>query len=452
MQATPAIGKQPQGRPPTIRFQLLVSVNLVLAIFVAVILAFDYRREIADRLDRKHVALEEEAKTLLPAVLLIRSHGRNSVQQYVDAVCGRMQESHSPGHHIAVELQGDAIQAAAHHRASPEILAAMQQAAESPGHRSRLGPSELVVGMYRHADATAYVSETLDNLYQSVVGDVLRRLAGIVGLASIAGLVVNLVLTRIVTRPLGDLVATVQQIGEGKLGAQTSLFRSAELHYLADEINAMSESLAEADRNRQTHMAKAREIQHNLLPREIEFPGLEVAYLFEPADDISGDYYDALPLHDGTWLLCVADVTGHGVPAALTAAIVKVLLVQATEKLTSPAKILDSVNRGLITINPTGDFVTMFLARVLAAERRIEYASAGHEPAWLRTANGSVQALKLTGLILGVVEEAGWDDMVVDVAARDRLLLVTDGVSETFNPQGEMYGRQRVAEEFAENA
>lgn len=450
-----ALDKQsPQARRArtTIRYQLLVAVNLVLAVLVTLFFLYDYRRELASRLTDKRIALDEEAKTLLPAALHMRDYGRESVQQYVDDVCGQMQDADSPGHHIVIQFGDDTFQASAHHRASREILLAMQQAAESPSRRSEFGQSELVVGTYEQSDGTVYVSEEMKTLYHSVIGDVLRRLGGFLVLALVAVIVVNLVLARVVTRPLDQLVTTVQKIGEGRLGVQSSSFRSAELDYLAGEINAMSESLAAADRDRKTQMAKAREIQQNLLPKGIRIPGLKIAYFFEPTDDVGGDYYDTLPLNDGTWLFCVADVTGHGVPAAMTAAILKALLMQATESLTTPAKILHFINHRLIAINLSGEFVTMFLARVSHVEGRIWYASAGHEPAWLRAADGKMQPLDSTGLILGVKEDATWDDATIEFAASDRLLMVTDGASETYNTEGQIFGRKRLGELFDENA
>ena len=206
-----------------------------------------------------------------------------------------------------------------------------------------------------------------------------------------------MILTRIVTRPIKDLVSTVSRIGTGELGVESRSFHSAELDYLAKTINTMSGSLAAADRERKAQMAKAREIQRDLLPSDAETAGLNIAYYFEPADDVGGDYYDVLPLDDGSCLICVADVTGHGIPAAMTAATIKALLMCSAKGRTSPAEILGFINQSSIKINPSGDFVKMFLVRAFPAEGRIQYASAGHEPAWLRLPDGSLKRLESTG-------------------------------------------------------
>ncbi len=428
----------------TIRFQLLVVVNSVLAIFVVFFLVFDYRRDLSGRLEDKRVALEEEATILLPAVLEMRHQGRGHVQQYVDTVCGRMQETLSPGHHIAVAFGIETFQAHAHHRASPAMFQAMQQAAESPTHRSRCGKSEIVVGAQTKSGVTVYVSEKMENLYWAVIGDVMRRLTGFMVLALVTGAVVNLALSWIVTRPLKQLVDTVKRIGEGQLGVQSDSFHSEELDYLSREINAMSSSLATVDRDRKMQMAKAREIQENLLPKGINISGLNVAHLFQPAEDVGGDYYDALPLNDGTWLFCVADVTGHGVPAAMSAAMLKSLLIQAADQFTSPAVMLDFINRRFTAVSLAGDFVSMLLVRAAPNTGGMQYASAGHEPAWLLSPTGATRELFSTGTVLGIQEDATWDDVTLDVKEGHRLLMATDGVSETFGARDEMFGRKRL--------
>jgi sigma-B regulation protein RsbU (phosphoserine phosphatase) len=436
---------------PTIRSRLLLAVNLPLAALLAVFLAYDYSRELGQRLEDKRIALEEEAKTILPAVLQVRHHGANSVQQYIDAVCGRMQNADSPGHHIAVALDGETFQAVAHHRASPEIMLTMREAASAPSHRAPFGETELVVGSYKNGGATVYVSESLENLRASVISDIVLRLVGFALLAIVAAAVVNVVLVRVVSTPLDRLVGTVQEIGAGQLGAEADSFSTAELDYLASEINAMSVSLAAADRDRKLQMVKARDIQRNLLPRDLDVPGINVAHIFEPADDVGGDYYDILPLHDGTWVFCVADVTGHGVPAAMTAAMLKTLLLEAAERFTSPAEMMHFINRRFMAVCLVGDFVTMALVRADPRTGSLTYASAGHEPAWLLPHTGQAGELSSTGIILGIDAESVWEDIAIDVAAGDRLLIVTDGVSETLNGEGKMFGRQRLASVLAES-
>ena len=443
---------KPNRSHRTIRSQLLFAVNGSLAVVIAVFLVFDYRQGFEERLGEKRVALEEEAKTLLPAVLEVSPQGADAVQSYIDAVCAQMQDFQSPGHHIAVEFEDETLQAVAHHRASPEILQAMREAARTPGRSAPIGQTELVVGSHGRSGATVYVSETLDNLRQAARGDVIARLFQLAVLAIVSAIVVNVVLWRMVTRPLDRLVATVREIATGRLGTRTGQFHSAELAYLADEINAMSESLAEADQQRSLQMAKARKIQQHLLPGDVDTPGLEVACLFEPAEDVAGDYYDLLPLADGTFLLCVADVTGHGVPAAMSAAMLKALLAEASERWSSPRDILDFINRRYFEISLPGDFVSMILLQACPRDGWLRYASAGHETALLRLPSGEVRELTSTGLLLGVLQEADWNEEKLAVQPGTRLLMVTDGVTEMFDSDGKLFGRDRLAKAYSATA
>lgn len=434
----------------TLGFQLLAAMNLTVGVLVALFLVHDYRRDMTNRLAEKHTALQEEAKTLLPAILQMREYNESNIQGYVDAVCKRMRDSQSPGHHIAVKFGGRTLQASAHHRASAEILDAMRRAAHSTTYRARFGNTELVVGETSQDGVTVYVSETLRNLRRSVMGDVLRRILGVAVLSVVAALVINVVLWRVVARPIKQLVVTVQEIADGGLGIQSKALPSVELNFLASEINAMSESLAAASRNREAQMAKARDIQRNLLPGDICPEGLDVAHVFEPADDVGGDYYDALRLHDGSWLFAVADVTGHGVPAAMSASMLKVLLMQAAERLTSPADIMSFINERFTSVSLVGDFASMVLVRTAPRDEILDYASAGHEPSWLLSSTGGLRELQSTGTLLGIDPESNWKSVSIRLEPGERLLIATDGVSETVNPKGSQFGRRRLVQLFAD--
>ena len=430
----------------SIRFQLLLAVNLPLAVLATLFLVYDFRREILDRVVEKRIALDEEAKTMLPAVLQMRHHGKDCVQSYIDTVCARMQDSDSPGHHIAVVFPEAMLQAEIHHRASPEMIQTLQQAAQSSTRRAYVGEQEIIVGNYGQDGTTIFVSETMERLRRSVWNDLGRQIVVFLILACVAAIVVNVVLLRFVTAPLRRLVNTVRDIAAGKLGSRAVAFSSAELRFLANEINQMSEALTAADRYRGLQMAKAREIQQHVLPDTQSIPGLTMASLFLPADEVGGDYYDVISLSDGTVLLCVADVTGHGVSAAMATVLLRSLLHTAAESLCCPREVLDFVNRRFEEATLPGDFATVILVQIDVQSQRLEYASAGHETALLLSPDGERRALKSTGLILGIDADAIWESQEYDLAQGERLLLVTDGVTETHDPNGTLFGRDRLVE------
>ncbi len=433
----------------SIRFRLLAAVNTAMGLLFLVLLVVDYYRETAARVAETHTALEGEAKTLLPAVERLRAQGIPAIQEYVDTVCAQMHESNSPGHHIVVRVGGVVVQATAHHRASADIFAAMLAAARSPTYQAKCDAGELVVGSSENGDVWVYISEYLTNIHRSARGQMLLRLAWLLLLAIAATLAINLVFLTMAARPLEKLVQTVRHIARGQFGVQAGPFKTEELDYLASEINSMSSSLAVIERHRRHEMDKARRIQEHLLPREVGLPGLTVAHLYQPAAEVAGDYYDVVAAPDGSWLLCVADVSGHGVPAAMSAAMLKTLLTHAADRGAAPAEILRFINTRFARVSLDGDFATMILSRWVPEAAKLEYASAGHGNAWfLRAGGGTPRELPSTGLPLGIEEDATWKTGRIGVASGDRLLLVTDGIPEAFNRSGEPFGPNRLVELF----
>ncbi len=428
------------------RFQLLTAVNAAIVVLMGVFLVIDYRTEIDRRVAEKHAALEEEVDTLLPAIRQLQPLGAAAVQRYIDDVCGRMRDTVSPGHHIAVESDGQVLQAVAHHRASPEIFAAMRRAANSPTHQAGFGDERLLAASRREGNTAVYASEYVTHIRRAANRRAFQRAFRIVWLALATGVVVNVVFARLADRPLQQLVETVRQIEQGRLGIQTGPFRSDEFGYLAQAVNSMSSSLAEQERRRRAEMARARGIQQQLLPQDVEAPGLQFATLYRPADDVAGDYYDILPLRDGTWLVCIADVTGHGVSAALSATMLKAFLQEAIEHHCEPSAILRSVNHRLSVACRTENFASMCVVRCDVGANRLQYASAGHETGLLLSPDGRLTELPSTGLLLGIVADVDWQTHAVPIRAGDRLLLATDGATEAMNDREEMFGRPRLGE------
>jgi serine phosphatase RsbU (regulator of sigma subunit) len=324
----------------------------------------------------------------------------------------------------------------------------MTAATKSPTHRAEFGEKELVVGTSRQADTVVYVSEYMSDIREAALRKVLRRVPRIVLLAVVTAIVVNLVFLRMAARPLRHLVDTVRKIGSGQLGIQTRPFGSEEFAYLAEAVNHMSRSLDEMEQTRRKEMVRARRIQEQLLPDETDLPGLAFSYIYKPAEEVAGDYYDIVRLRDGTLLVCIADVTGHGVPAALTATMLKAFLMDASEYHSDPAEILEFINHRLAVVCHTESFVTMFVARWNPDAKTLQYASAGHETGLLLTSKGGLIELPSTGLVLGIVEDAAWETATRGFDQGDQLLLVTDGVTEAMNPAEELFGRQRLAAAF----
>lgn len=430
-------------QPPTLRFQLILIVNGAMAILLVVLLTLDYRRELSVRLEQKRVALEAEAKTMLPAISRLRSGGVEGIQKYLDAVCRRMHADESPGHHIAVDTGAEVIQATAHARASIEMFQAMQQTV-SAQQSAGLGARDIVVGSAGLGGVRVYVSEDAAALRYDVFGQILGRLIGLLTLGIVASIITSLVLLRMVAVPISRFVATVASIAEGDFQVHVSGANSRELAALAVAIQSMAKRLQSSSEQRRAEMDKAREIQEHLLPASAAIPGVMLAARYRPATDVAGDYYDVLELTDGSWVLCVADVCGHGIPAAMSAATLKALLLNAVEHHLDPAEMLKFINSRFMVISPPAVFVSMLLVRWEPARGMLQFASAGHEPGLLLRADGTVAELGATGYLLGIDADASWDTEQLFSRGGDRLVATTDGVAEAWSPQGELFGRERL--------
>ncbi|MFO0842311.1 MAG: PP2C family protein-serine/threonine phosphatase [Gemmataceae bacterium] len=436
----------------TIGFRVALAVNLTMAIAVAGFLVFDYLRESRQRLDDKAVALREQALTVHQGVTRLLAAPRDQLQDYIDGVCGRIDDVASPGHHIVVAFDGQVLQARVGHLPdSAEVYEAVRAALGYPRAKGSYQGQELVVGHHQEEGVAVFVAVGLANLRRSIRAQVLIRSAGVLLFAAALAVAVNLAVRMVVTRPLKRLVRTIDTIGAGNLGVQAGGFRAAELSRLAEAINGMSRSLAEAEGRRKLSLARARRIQQHLLPAVGEVGGLLVAARHRPAEEVAGDYFDVLPTVDGAYLLCVADVVGHGVPAAMTAAMLKVLLLQAADRPDPPGEVLRRLNRSFMAVALPEDFASLFVAKWDPRARTLCYASAGHVPALLASGRSPLLRLESTGPLVGVSEDAAWEEASLPTLPGDLLLGLTDGVTEASNADGVMFGQRRLAELFDRN-
>ncbi len=429
----------------SLRARLLVSVNVVVALMVFGALVLDYRHQLKTELVAYQSALSDEAKSIIPAVLELQHHGTDVVQRYVDAVCATMQDDSSPGHHIVVDLADETtIQAQSHHRASEAILARIRIAAAAADGQNRSGGVPLVVGTASNNGLYAYVAEESEPVIARIRGQAIVRLLTLAVIGLVGALLVNLLLVRLVTRPIGDLVRVVRRIGAGELGTRPHSFATEDLDILATEIGRMSTDLEARELDRAAHLRKAKRLQDRLLPQFASEDGIAVAAVYRPADTVAGDYYDMLPLPDGSVLICVADVCGHGVPAAMGAAILKTLLLAACEQHTTLVDIFSHINDRFLRVSLSEDFASMVLLRVEPGASVLEYASAGHEPSYLLHESGELEQLDSTGMLLGVSGDAVWTSVSLSVAPTDRLILLTDGVTELSDARGHHFGREAL--------
>ena len=192
-------------------------------------------------------------------------------------------------------------------------------------------------------------------------------------------------------------------------------------------------------------LERAREIQQALLPKQIpQIPGFDIAGAWEPARVVGGDYFDVIGLAEGRLAICIADVVGKSVSAALLMANVQATVRAFASDAASPSWLCNRVNSVLCNNIASGKFVTLFYG-VLDAQRRILlYTNAGHLRPILVRDSGCFQQLDNGGALLGVFPEWKYEDSVAQLAPGDRLLMFTDGITEAATPDGEEFGEQRL--------
>ncbi len=433
----------------SLRTKLLVAVNAVLLIGLAALLVWDFQRGLAERLHNKHVAMAEEAALVLSAIESIRHQELNAVQAYLDKACIQMQDAASPGHHIAAQVEDLLLQARSHHRASPDFALAMRQASTMPDYQANVGGHAIIVGSQRTDGLVVYVSEFTRNIREAARAQ-MRSRAGAIALVGLALTgIVNLVLVRLVTQPIRRMVETVQRIGAGELGIEPRRSTTTELDDLATEIGAMSRSLAKADQHRAFQMAKARRIQRHLMPSPDQLYSVGIHHTHLPADDVGGDFFDVQVIDDDRLAIYLGDVSGHGVPASMSASMLKILIDVDGDPL-QPSQALQKINRRFQTVTFDGHFATMFMCMIDRRECRLAYASAGHETAYLIRRSGRLEELNSTGMLLGVDPNASYELTRLKVTPGDTIVLLTDGVVETMSPNGDLLGRDAVAKALAE--
>ena len=189
----------------------------------------------------------------------------------------------------------------------------------------------------------------------------------------------------------------------------------------------------------------ANEIQSHLLPREIpRLKGLEVACAWQPARAVGGDYFDILALAAGQIGVCLADVSGKGMTAALLMANLQALIRAFAPGAAGPGALCRKINEVLCGNVLPGKFVTLFYGVIDSATLTLRFENAGHCPPIVLRGN-TTTLLTEGGTVLGLIPQAQFADRSFSLQSGDCLLLTTDGVTEAANEGDEEFGAERVA-------
>jgi hypothetical protein len=248
-----------------------------------------------------------------------------------------------------------------------------------------------------------------------------------------------------VFRRLGPLVIVVVVV------TSAIMFMVDQYHQKLQERNELLQQTVEkgtiALQQQEEELKRAREIQQMLLPNVLpQLAGLQISGAWQPAREVGGDYFDVITLDEKRLGICIGDVAGKGITAALLMANLQASFRAFATAEASPQVVCTKLNKFLSANLASGKFVTFFYAVLDAGQRTLIYENAGHCPALLIRGNGVAELLRGNGAVLGVLPDWIYQDSTVQLERGDKLLLSTDGVTEAANTTLEEFGEQRLLE------
>lgn len=209
--------------------------------------------------------------------------------------------------------------------------------------------------------------------------------------------------------------------------------------------NTLLEKQAIEREKLEKELEQAADIQKRLLPGEApQLDGYDISGRADACRAVGGDYFDFVERSEGRTGIVIGDVSGKGMAAALLMASVQAVFRTLADVEASPAGLLASLNRHLIRNASPNKFVSFFYGELDRASGVLRYVNGGHNPPFLVRAEGSVESLPASGVVLGIFSDAAYEEKQITLAPGDLLALFSDGVTECQNPAGDMYGEERL--------
>jgi phosphoserine phosphatase RsbU/P len=319
---------------------------------------------------------------------------------------------------------------------------------------------------YRPSDLYRRLSEA----QQIAVRNVPLGVVFIIGLLVIAGLFLiiegvalsmGLALARSITSSVHELFTGTERVRHGDFAHRIEVHTNDQLGELAGSFNEMTGSIegllqTAAEKKRlEEELRIARAIQMSLLPRgPLDVPGLGVTALCVPAREVGGDYYDFFRLPENRLGILIADVSGKGTSAALYMAELKGLVLALSQRYDSPRELLIEVNRIISEHLDSRSFITAAYAVIDLERGTMRFCRAGHTPLIFFSGAGSLPAARVltpNGMVLGLRIEGAeelfpqlLEEVCLDLAPGDVIVLYTDGITEAMNPDSDLFGEGRL--------
>jgi sigma-B regulation protein RsbU (phosphoserine phosphatase) len=266
----------------------------------------------------------------------------------------------------------------------------------------------------------------------------------------IIGLRLNVLSGTSIIQPITDMMVLVRRVRKGHFKQKVRVVSNDELGVLGDGLNEMIDGLIERDQIRQS-LYLAQEVQQTLLPqRTPQIEGLDIAATIIYCDETGGDYYDFLGPHEThheNFSVVIGDVSGHGISSALLMATGRAFLRQRSALPGNLSDIVSDVNRQMTRdIEESGGFMTLFYLTIDPANRSLCWVRAGHDPAIFYDPQiDTFEELRGLGMALGVNAEGHYEEYQRTGLKKGQIIvLVSDGLWEARNPEGEMFGKDSI--------
>jgi sigma-B regulation protein RsbU (phosphoserine phosphatase) len=280
---------------------------------------------------------------------------------------------------------------------------------------------------------------------ERLVGTTRYWLAGIV----LVSVLLAFAFSRTVTRPVWALMEGARRLAAGDFDTRVTIHSRDEFGVMGQVFNSVGPQLKE-NRLMRHSLELAMEVQRSLLPPACpRVPGLEIEALCVYCQETGGDYYDFVERKDSpprSIGVVVGDVTGHGIPSALLMTTARAFLRQRAASTGGMAEVLADVNFQLSQdVSDSGRFVTLIYSELDLDGRTIRWVRAGHDPGLVYdAAEDAFSELGGKGIALGVFPNASFETHQRTIRPGQVIVLSSDGILETHNPQGEMFGRERI--------
>jgi len=224
------------------------------------------------------------------------------------------------------------------------------------------------------------------------------------------------------------------------------------LTYAYDVMRGQIERESSARARLEREMEVARTIQMELLPKTFpDTPGVDLFAFSVPARHVGGDCYDIIELGDGRLAITIGDVAGKGTPAAILMANVQAAVRALSESGVSPCTLIEKVNSLVHRTTEDSAFITFFYCVLETSTGRMSYVNAGHNPPCVLRAGGGKDYLDVGGVVIGIMPGVVYEGGETVLRPGDDLVLYTDGITEAMNPDGDMFGEERLESVLSEH-